>query len=101
MFWWDSVGQPHVFDIAFDYPRLVKWSSGTFEVGITAVLSSIRQFYDFYHVRADMTIAKWDGTSSSYVYSGANRYVLDKDSLFGPNRPFTTVNGQNVVKMIG
>lgn len=97
----DSTNRPFVFDIPFDYPNLVEWSSGTFEVGITAVLSSVYQTYWYFESRVDMTIAKWNAASSAYAYSGTGRYVLDKDSLFGPNRPFTTVSGQNVVKMIG
>lgn len=94
-----SIDLPFVFSLPFDYPNLVKWSSGTFEVGITAVLSSVYHPYRTY-IRAGVTIAKWDG-ASRYVYSGAGRYVLNKDSLFGPNCPFTTVNGQNVVKLMG
>jgi hypothetical protein len=39
----DTSTIPAVFELPFDYPSLVQWSPGTFEVAITAVIES------FYH----------------------------------------------------
>ena len=90
---------PSVLLAFFDYPSLVQWSSGSFEVGITLVLSSFRMVNDGSTHLLDVTIAKWNG--AGYSYSGTNRLVLQKDALYGPNCPFSQYSTFNVVRLYG
>ena len=89
----ETVDQNHVqvIDVPFDYPSLVQWSSGNFQVGITSVLSSFT-YFAVYLSQADITIAKWDDGNSAYAYSGNSAFVLDNTNLFGESCPFTTVD---------
>lgn len=97
----DCYGCPTIFDIPFDYPSLVQWSAGTFEVGITSVVSAFKLSTDLLNNGIDMTIAKWNDGASAYRYSGDSIFVLAQSALFGTHCPFTTVNDVNVVKMVG
>lgn len=94
----DHLTQNIVFDVPFDYPSRVQWSSGTFEVAITTALSSYLLYNNQLDYRIDMTIAKWNGTG--YGYSGDNtHYILANNAIFGTNCPFIDVSGTNVVKI--
>lgn len=87
-----------IVNVPFDYPNLVEWSSGTFEVGVTSVISSFA-IYQMTLNQVDITVAKWDGDAGSYGYSGDTAFILDNTNLFGSNCPFTTVDSVNVVKL--
>ena len=94
----DTSTVPGIDEVPFDYPSLVKWSPGTFEVAITAVIQA------FHHPpnaatnhKFEISIAKWSG--SEYGYSGDGPFILNNNALYGPNCPFTTSNGKKVVKL--
>jgi len=70
----DQITQNAVFDVSFNYPSLVQWSSGTFEVGITSVISSFTITSALAEGIVDMTIAKWNG--AAYDYSGDSHFIL-------------------------
>lgn len=93
----NSIRTYTIFDIPFNYPNLVRWGSGTFEVAITSVISSFQMVNDWLDNYVVMCVAKWDG-SSAYAYTGT-AIILPNSALFGTNCPFTTVGGVNVVKM--
>lgn len=86
------------FTVPFDYQNKVVWSPGNFEVEVTSIVSSFHLPYvrDFYYTTVNM-IAQWNGTG--YNYNGHHAFVLDVNTLYGVECPFSNKNGVNVVNL--
>lgn len=85
-------------DMPFDYSR-VQWSSGTFQVQVTVVLSAMHLLPDPDQpgYTAQTVILVWDG--SAYSPNGFDAVVLANDALYGLNCPFTHNGTEDVVKL--
>lgn len=82
----------------FDYNRKVVWSSSSFEVEVTTIVSSfnLKSYYG-YHYGSNLLVAQWDGTG--YNYNGDHALVLNVNDLYGTNCPFTNSGGVDSVML--
>jgi hypothetical protein len=85
-----------VVEIPFDYTNNVEWNTDTIDVAVSSLASGFRVDASNDHFYYQLLPAI--NPSGGYGNPGTQLYQVNKGTLYGPNRLFTNVGGQDVYK---